>query len=368
MRRGTIVLVIFLAIAAGVVGLSQFLQNQPPLQITVAVNPLAEDWVRSAASDFNASEPRINGTRRVEVDVITISDLDVWGSGRSSFWTADDHPDAWIPAASASVEYAIRGNLPFETVTESTAQTPLVWGGFAERVDIITTDNALDWDTVQNAAETESWSALGGRSSWQFVNLAFLLPDRTMTGLATLFSAAADFNDTAALTGDDTRGSDFYNWLEPVIDSVPNFNSVGDDVAVFAARGPNTVDIAIGPEVQWLNGLNGMLRNGEVRFAYPEYIYLFDFPIARWEDAATSDDIRSAVDAFADYLTNDAQNEVADYGLRPLNGAPAQTDTLFADAVQYGIQLNPTFDNVITAPSVTDAQGLIQWFTTAQRR
>ena len=48
MRRGTIFLILFIVIVAGIIGLSTFLQNQPPVEITVAVNPLAEEWVREA--------------------------------------------------------------------------------------------------------------------------------------------------------------------------------------------------------------------------------------------------------------------------------------------------------------------------------
>ncbi|MEQ8677721.1 MAG: substrate-binding domain-containing protein [Aggregatilineales bacterium] len=366
MKRGTIVLIIFAIIAAGVVGVSLFLQNQPPLEITVAVDPLAEDWIRESADAFNASDTLINGTRRVQVNVISTSDLDVWQNTRTNFWTAENHPELWIPASSASVTYAARANIPFNVVTESTARTPLLWGGYANRVDLLTADGeAFDWSQVVMAAETESWQALGGGNG--FVNLAFLLPDRTMGGLGVLLSASAAYNDTVNLSGG-VISRDFYDWLTPVIDSVQNFNTIGNDIAQFMARNRASVDIAIGPEVQWLNGLDGITRNGEVRFSYPEYAFVFDFPVAQWEDPATTSEELSAGQAFANYLLDDArQTRAIAHGLRPAVGAPPVTASLFSTAEAYGVLIDPPLDtNVIQPPSATDIQSLIQWFTTTQ--
>lgn len=367
MKRGTIVLVIFGIIAAVVVGVSLFLQNQPPLEITVAVDPLAEDWIREAADAFNESDTLVNGTRRVQVNVTVISDLDVWRNNRTDFWTPETHPNLWIPASSASVGYAARANIPFNIITDSTARTPLVWGGYLDRVDILTANGAtLDWDQVVAAAEAESWQALGDGNG--FVNLAFLLPDRTMGGLGSLLSASAAFNDTANLNGGVVANRDFYAWLTPVINSVSNFNTIGNDIAQFMARSRSSADIAIGPEVQWLNGLSGILRNGDVRFSYPEYPFVFEFPAALWDDPATTSDERSAGQAFANFLLTDAQQTRAvAHGLRPAVGAPPATASLFNTAEAYGIQLDPDLDtNRIQAPSSTDVQSLIQWFGTAQ--
>ncbi len=370
MKRGTIVLVIFGVIAAIVVGVSVFLQNQPPIEITIAVDPLAEDWVRDAADAFNDTDTLVNGTRRIQVNVTTISDLDVWRSTRTDFWTAENHPTGWIPASSASVDYATGANLPIDIVVESTARTLLVWGGYSARVNLLTNDGTttLDWADVVLAAETEAWSELGGSSG--FVNLALLLPDRTMGGLASLFSAAATFNDSATITNGAVRDSDFYAWLEPVINSVQNFNTIGSDIAQFTARGgTNSVDIAIGPEVQWLNGLDGIIRNAEMQFSYPAYNVIFDFPVAMWEDAATTSDERAGVRAFGEFLQGTGQQQNAvNFGLRPITGNPPATAPLFVAGAEYGIQIDAPITESVTSPSATDVQSLLQWFGNAQRR
>ncbi|RMG82840.1 MAG: hypothetical protein D6712_14010, partial [Chloroflexi bacterium] len=103
MRRATVVLLIFLLIVGGIIGSSLVLRNQPPLEFTIAVHPLAAEWVREAVNDFNASEPLVNSTRRVRANIITIEDLDVWLD--SPNWTRTNHPAGWIPASSASVTY-----------------------------------------------------------------------------------------------------------------------------------------------------------------------------------------------------------------------------------------------------------------------
>ena len=368
MRRGTVFLLLFIVFVAGVIGVSQFLRTQPALNITFAVDSLAVDWVREAANRFNASSPLVNGTQRIQVEVSVIGDMDVW-EGEAN-WTTQNHPDGWIPSSSVSLSYAQSANVPMQAVADSTARTLLVWGGYASRVAIITQDGTVpfDWETVQVAAEAASWRQLGGDPSWGFVKLAFPIPDSTMTGLAALLSGAANFNDTDDLSGGSTRGTDFYNWLTPIIASVPNFQTLGADVAKTVARGPSTVEIAILPESQWLLNLSAMIGNESVVLSYPAYDFVFDFPVARWDDLQTTETERAAVKAFADWLlTGKEQSFLVEKGLRPALGEVPTTASLFSGATQYGIQLTPTFQS-IQAPSRTDAQGLMQWFATNQRR
>ena len=231
-----------------VIGISQFLQNQPPVEFTVAVNPLAEDWLREAVNAFNDTTPVVNATQRVQFQVEVVDDLSIWQDSQSV--TADDHPAAWIATTSSSVEYANR----YEMVSPSLARTPLVWGGYSSRVNVATNDGAtaFDWDAVQRVAEAESWASVGGESSWRFVNLAFMQPDMTMSGLGALFSAAGEFTDSGDLSGGATRDSAYRDWLGPVIASVPNFQTLGTDPAAAMARGPSTAAMALLPESLWL--------------------------------------------------------------------------------------------------------------------
>lgn len=369
MRRGTIFLIIFIVVSLGIVGASIFIKNQPPITITVAVDPLGEAWLRQAVTDFNNSETQIlNGTRRVQVNVQVISELEVWRpTNRDTAWTAQNHPTAWIPSSSISLAYAT--SQPFEVIQPSVAKTLLVFAGYQSRVDVLTNNGAepLTWEHIIRAAQTESWQALGGDPSWRFVNLAFSLPDRKMCGLGTLLSAAASLSDSPNLTSSALRGT-FTTEFAAVVQSVPNFNSIGNDVAAYMARGgPATVDFAIAPESLWLNNLSGLVANEPVRFSYPDYAFVFDFPLAIWQDQHTTSEQRQAAQAFGTWLMGETpQNSALRYGLRPASGVVPPSAELFFEAQQYGIQLDVSLDDHIQPPGQADTQGLLTWFQTAR--
>ncbi|MCB9450071.1 MAG: substrate-binding domain-containing protein [Anaerolineaceae bacterium] len=364
MRRGTIFVVLFVVIALGVIAASQFLRSQPPLEVTIAVSPLAEGWLRDAVNAFNATNPLVN-TTRIQIKLTLIEDMKVWSEDRP--WTTADHPAAWIPASSASVGYAGDNGLPFQLVTPSLARTPLVWGGFTSRLAVLDVPaSGLDWAQVVAAADAESWANLGGSSDWQFVKLAFARPSGQISGLAVLFSGAATYHQSASLDNAMLRDTAFREWLAPVIASVPNFNTLGADPAAAMGRGPSTAEIAFLPEVQWLNNLNGLLTNTDsFAFSYPAYQFMLDFPLARWDDNGTTAEQRAAVDALRNWLTTESQQQrTVAFGLRPAASEPDGGATLFSAAIPYGIQYQPDYGQLIQAPQRGDAQGLIQWFNT----
>jgi hypothetical protein len=367
MRRGSIFVILFIVVAAVVIGASQFLRSQPPAEILIAVDPLAVAWVENAVAGLNATSPVVNATQRIQFKVTPLDDLDVWQGQR--IWSPDNHPAAWIPASSISVGYAKENGVPLADVAASLARTPLLWGGYVSRVNVITNDGTapLDWPTVEAAAAKESWQALGGQSSWGFIKLGFAQPSRKMSGLGVLFSGAGAFHQKTDLTGADLRTAEFRNWMLPVIQSVPNFSTLGSDPAAAMARGPSTVEIGIFPESQWLLNLGGLLQNEDVLLNYPAYQLVLDFPMVRWQDSSTTDEQRQAVDLLSNWLLATAQQANApDHGLRPAAVEPTDLDNLFAAAVPYGIQLAPDFGQTVTVPGRSDAQGFIQWVSSNQ--
>jgi hypothetical protein len=212
-----------------------------------------------------------------------------------------------------------------------------------------------------------SWQALGGQADWRFLKLGFGQPNRTMSGLGALFTGAAHVADSADLTGGATRDSAFRDRMEPVINSVPNFNTLGGDPAAAMARGPSTVEIALFPENQWLTNLNGMVANEPVRLNYPAYQFVLDFPLVAWQDIQTTPEQIAAVDRLGSWLLADAQQaSTVNFGLRPASGQVESTASLFANAVQYGIQPDPAFGQPVQPPGRSDTQALIQWFVANQ--
>ena len=366
MRRSTIVVIVFVVLAALVVGVSQFLRAQPPLELTVAVSPLAERWVRAAVERLNATEPVVASTRRLRFSVTPVDDLAVWGDERRVNWTPENHPAAWIPASAQSVDYAVNARFPFEIASESLARTPLVWGGFASRVQVLTGDGAqpFDWPVVAAAAEAESWASLGGQSNWGFVKLAFDRPDQTMSGFAVLLTGAAAYGEAADVTQSVTNSADFRAWFAPVGQSVANFNTLGADAAAaMASRGASVAEVGLLPESRWLTNLDGLLRHEPVVLAYPQYPFVFEFPLARWASTPASAEETEAAQVLANWLLAEAQQQSAlDAGLRPAAGPAPDTARLFTAAVDYGALLDPDLSTAAAGLSRTEAQRLLQWF------
>jgi hypothetical protein len=365
MKRGTIFLVLFVVVAAGIIGLSQFLNAQPPFEVTIAVDPLAQSWLQEAINALNTNSPTVN-TRRVQFKLSVIDDLAVWQGDRE--WTPEQHPAAWVAASGLSVTYAAESGLPLETLTESLARTPLVWGGYVSRERLLTTDGTLplDWSLVAAAAAKESWVQLGGQSDWGFVKLGFGQPSRKIGGLAAMLTAAASFNDSPSLAANSLNQQPFRNWLLPVIKSV-NFNTLGADPAAAMARGPSVVELGMFPEAQWLLSLNGIRSREDVRLSYPAYQFVLDFPLARWRDANTSADQLAAIETLRAWLESpDQQARLTAYGLRPASAEPTEEDALFSGGAQNGVLLTPDYGQAVQVPLRNDAQGLIQWITSNQ--
>lgn len=367
MRRGTIFIGLFILVAVGIIAASQFISSQPPLEITVAVDPLADPWLQQAVTAFNDSGTVINGSRRVRVMLTPADDLRVWADTRT--WTAATHPAAWIPASSVSVRYAVDAGMPFDLVADSLARTPLVWGGFASRVNVLTRGGAqpFDWPAVAAAAQAEAWQNIGGDPAWQFIKLAFAQPTSKMSGLAVMLSGAAAFQETADLSGEALRTRPFRDWMTPVLQSVPNFGSLGGDPAAAMARqGTAIADAALLPEVDWLRNLSRLQRAEAMEFAYPAYQFVLDFPLARWDDTQTTADERAAVDALAAWLLGPARQALAlEAGLRPAAGEPTAQNGLFADALPFGIQLAPDYGQAVTLPARADVQGYVNWIASS---
>lgn len=366
MQRGTIVLILFGVLAAGIVVGSQFIFSRPPLEVTIAVNPLAEDWVLAAADAYNGRDPVVNGNRRIRVRVETVEDVDVWNSGVD--WSdglleeeSTNRPTMWMPAASFSAAYvADDRRLPFADVEASTARTMMVWGGFTDTVTTFVDLPMLgfDWESVQRTTISDAWAAENG-----YINMAFTAPDQTISGLSVLLSGAASYHETGTLSGANLRDDGFRRWVLPVLESVPNMNSLGANPAqAIAQRGASLADVALLPESQWVMSVAAIGTPDQFTLSYPEYQLVLDFPLLLWDSDFTSDDERAAATNFRDWLMDDArQAGAADYGLRPAASEPTEIAQRFMDAQAYGVQLEPSYTELV-APSKSDILSLLTWY------
>jgi hypothetical protein len=92
---------------------------------------------------------------------------------------------------------------------------------------------------------------------------------------------------------------------------------------------------------------------------------MLDFPVAAWNTPTTEIE-PLAVQALADWLAQQQSGAIAN-GLRPVEGEPDETATLFAAAVPFGILLEPDYGTPVQPPSRTEALALVQWFSTTRQ-
>ncbi len=360
MKRGMIVLVVFVLGVAVLIGANVLLTNQPSLTITVAVDPLAEGWTRQAVERFNASTPRLSNGRAVLVTLTVADDMSVW---RDRVWSAQNHPDVWVASTGASVDYARASGLPITQQTDSLAKTMLMLGGYRSRLGALNLTDGLTWDDIGQATQVGRWAELGGDPRWQFVDMVLALPNRSMIGLATLLSASADYHDAPQLDSTQTSDATFRRWLAFVVRSVSNYNSIGGDVARFMVVNPTLADFGVATESQWLMSLANFSDDDAIVLSYPENTFWFDFPLATWDSAAIPE-IGEASKLLTAWLTApEQQASTVSFGLRPADNILPSDAPLFAAGAFNGVQSDYAALTVIKAPPrVSDVQSLISWF------
>ncbi len=323
----------------------------PHLTLEVAVNPLLVDWATEAARAYNAAN-----TRGVTVRISEQDSLDIWTTGASE-WSAQRHPDAWIPEAGYVVEFATQQGLDFELVEASLAQTPIIWGGYASRTEVILREyGEVSSQTVQEAAQAESWSSIGGASQWRFIKLAFSNPNRVESGLAALLTLLADYAETNQVDDEVAQDSEFRDWLRPIMTAVTDFNTP-DPAQVMATTNTSQIEIALMPEAQWLASYSALTSREAIALFYPAYGPRLDFPLVAWADP----DTRAAVEDFAAYLLDDTrQARLAEEGYRPVNGADVMAYAPFSQASE---QVPATLPDREFSPPGRDALlSLLRWF------
>ncbi|MBI5960182.1 MAG: hypothetical protein HY866_15685, partial [Chloroflexi bacterium] len=172
-------------------------EDKGPIEFTVAVSPLAEDWVKSAVQSFNGRRQQVGG-RVIEIQLEVQDSLPIWSSPGA--WSLVDHPLVWIPEMTAAVEYGNETGLQYSVLNPSIASTVMLWGAPADRAQAIQTQfNQLDWHSIQEASTTSQWDQMGGQAAWRFFKPGFAQPDRFTIGMAAVLVAAAEYHNQALL-------------------------------------------------------------------------------------------------------------------------------------------------------------------------
>jgi hypothetical protein len=275
---------------------------------------------------------------------------------------------AWIPEAAFVTAYAAEAGLNYQPLTPSVASTTLVWGIFADRAAALSTlGDSIDWQTVQAAAAKESWQAVGGQASWGFIKPAFARPDQNMAGYAALLVAAAAYHQTATLTEQQVGDREFQRWLEPVIEAVPSFATLGAQPATtIASRGESVADFGLLPESEWVLRYDRLAARAPFVFAYPAYKVVFDMPLVIWAGPETTSAERTALQQFNDALMQETVQKLAiGFGLRP--GRLPLDSINAARFSAAGLELSAIPGQTISVPSRNGALTLINWFKSFRR-
>jgi len=333
----------------------------PAIILQVAVTPVLEPWIADAASAFNTTNPTVSG-RAVSVRVTRQDSVSIWAESGGA-WTTLNHPQVWIPEASYAVAFANEVNLRYSTIQPSLAQTPIIWGAYQTRSTvIIDAYNAFTTDAVQEAAVEGRWENIGGNSRWQFIKIAFARPNSNGSGLAALLTLAGEYAGEASLTNNLMSDAALLDWLEPVINAVPNFSTLGPDPALtMANRGTSTGEIGLLPESQWLAHFEDLNGVEPIELFYPDFYVLLDFPYTVWDGNETSDDERRAAEDFADFLLGpDQQRAAGEMGFRPANGPDLNQLTPFSAA--QGIVQEALGGGEVTPADRPGMLALLRWF------
>lgn len=356
MRRSTIVVILFAVIVAALIGYNQYVRQQPPVEITLTVDPLVEDWIRAAVDQYNATDPRVqNGSVRIQYRVESVvGDTKAW-LGQSG-WTNDKHPMLWIPASSMAAQYY--PSSAFQTIQPSLARTPLVWGGFRSRLEALSPSGApVDWPIVSEALAKGTWAAVGASGIPGNINMALNDPSASSAGLGAIFTGVASLNNIDTITGEVLDGTTTSDWLRVVDDSIRGLKSVSaaEDMARYGA---SRVQFGLLPEAQWLTSLQDLRRTEEIRFSYPAYQFILDAPLVMWVDTTTTEVQRQAAANLGQYLMGSGQQTALQYGWRPANIEPTDSAALFAAAVPYGISVQSLTGTPVLMPARSDAEFL----------
>jgi hypothetical protein len=311
--------------------------NTGTIDLNVAVSPLVKDWVDGAVQSYNGQRRRVSG-RVVEIQLEVQDSLPIWSA--SGKWSVTSHPLVWIPEMAAAVQYSNEIGLRFSTLQPSLASTVMMWGAPADRAQVIERQyGELSWASVRQASAESAWEKIGGQADWGFFKTGFAQPSRYTSGMAALLIAAADQQNSGALTPAALNNQALIDGMKPVFESVPSFATFGASPAeTIAARGASVADVALLAESEWLVNYGGLTsRVSAMTFVYPAYQFWFDFPFAVWDGSEITQQERDAAQDFLNFLmSDDQQRRAAGVGLRRADGTPAVT-TLFDKAMSAGV-------------------------------
>ncbi|MBS3783732.1 MAG: substrate-binding domain-containing protein [Anaerolineae bacterium] len=411
MNRTRWIFVAIVAVALVIVGASLLWRALRPGQVeeltverpdAITVRVLSalpvEPWVRSAAEDFNASDPQLEGVP-LQVEVVAMDGLSALGRwDRNDFGALpadadvedlapereaalDSFPTVWIPDSRYLVELANAsykerlGRDVFLTDGQYRARPIAIslftWGIYESRATVLEDHfDEISWSTIHDAAVAKGgWPELGGEASWGYFKLVVPNPNKNAGGLAAMIAAAGEYYDRTDISVDDVTDPAFQDWLGELMGAVTDVSSASAYTAEdFALFGYSVGDGGQLLESDLLQNMQGILTRWEdpLVLYYPDYVTWFDFPFTVWIGPETSALEKNAALAFQEHLLSEEQQKQAlAYGLRPANpevAVDADPDSLFVKWDDRGVEPVVPRADAMRSPNRDVLLALLRWF------
>ena len=411
MNRTRWIFVAIVAVALVIVGASLLWRALRPGQVeeltverpdAITVRVLSalpvEPWVRSAAEDFNASDPQLEGVP-LQVEVVAMDGLSALGRwDRNDFGALpadadvenltpeqeaalESFPTVWIPDSRYLVELANAsykerlGRDVFLTDGQYRARPIAIslftWGIYESRATVLEDHfDEISWSTIHDAAVAKGgWPELGGEASWGYFKLVVPNPNKNAGGLAAMIAAAGEYYDRTDISVDDVTDPAFQDWLGELMGAVTDVSSASAYTAEdFALFGYSVGDGGQLLESDLLQNMQGILTRWEdpLVLYYPDYVTWFDFPFTVWIGPETSALEKNAALAFQEHLLSEEQQKQAlAYGLRPANpevAVDADPDSLFVKWDDRGVEPVVPRADAMRSPNRDVLLALLRWF------
>ncbi len=371
-----------------------------PKAITVRVVTAlpVEPWVRSAAEQFNAGNPTLDGVP-IQVEVTAMDGLAALGRwDRNEYGALEvgkdpenlteaekaalaNFPTVWIPDSRYLVELANAsykerlGRDVFLTDGQYRARPIAVslftWGIYESRSKALESKfGAVSWRTIHDAAIAKGgWPDLGGDASWGYFKLVVPNPNKNAGGLAAMIAAAGEYYGRTDVGVADFTDPAFQAWLKELMGSVTDFSSASAYTAEdFALFGYSVGDGGQLLESDLLQNMQGILTRWEdpLKLYYPQYVTWFDFPFTIWVGPETSALEKNAALEFQSFLLSQEQQQVAlSYGLRPANPnipLDATPESLFVKWSDRGVESVIPRSDAMRSPDRDALLALLRWF------
>jgi serine/threonine protein kinase/ABC-type Fe3+ transport system substrate-binding protein len=302
------------------------------LKIPFTYSTEKKNWIEEAIQAFNSQQMKINGQ---PIYIESTSE----GSVRTKdlILNGGNLPVAWSPASDLELNQLIYSwqqkhngeEIAFTSgqfAAKSLVKSPLVFAIWEERAKILKQhygSKGIDWNTIRDAVQKNSWGELGGETSWGPVKLGQTRPDQSNSGLLTItLMAYAFYQKARGLSTGEIGASAFLTYLDSFEQAVQAFGrSSGTYITDQVIKGgPASYDITMTYEnlVLTLYDQAKSQQQQSLLPFYPQLNIFSNHPFAIFKGTSITQTQQQAALQFRDFLLSAEQQQAAvQKGFRP---------------------------------------------------